>query len=173
MKDFADKMTERFTSIDILINNASNLIKDLEYTPQAIEKTMSINCIGPAVLTDGLLKSLLRSNYARIINVYTEGYVMGTNYYSKDKNNNKDLDDHFLMKVSAKDYKRFYAYFKAKLNTFHVSRSLSDMVEQKRYRNLKVVTVSPSTVDTNFARFLPNWQKAVKFILDPIIWFLT
>ena len=55
VRAFADKIKERFTHIDLLMNNAGTMETGLHYTVDGLERTISVNYVGPYLLTRLLL----------------------------------------------------------------------------------------------------------------------
>ena len=105
MKDFADKMTERFTSIDILINNAALVSNTLDRTKQGFESNMGVNFVGPSYLTSCLFSALMQSKEARIVNVGSDGYKMGNKMFSKLADGSDDVEDFLLNNLAIENYR--------------------------------------------------------------------
>jgi NAD(P)-dependent dehydrogenase (short-subunit alcohol dehydrogenase family) len=75
LKSLADKTLEHFGRIDILVNNAANALAMPfdQMTPEAWEKSLSVNLRGPVFLTQYCLPGLEKSGNASIINVSSAG----------------------------------------------------------------------------------------------------
>ena len=78
----ADTTLEHYGQIDILVNNAANpLGLPMDHiTPEAWEKSFTVNLRGPFFLFQRCLPSLLESDHASVINVISVGaYIPGGN----------------------------------------------------------------------------------------------
>jgi len=69
VRDFAQKFNQKYTNLDVLINNAGVYYSKYEETEDGIAKMIAINHFSPFLLTKLLLPLLKESNYSRIINV--------------------------------------------------------------------------------------------------------
>ena len=75
VRDFADKIKSKFDHIDILMNNAGTLETGLHTTVDGLERTVSVNYVGPYLLTRLLLP--LMGKGGRIVNMSSCSYVIG------------------------------------------------------------------------------------------------
>jgi len=75
VRDFADKIKSKFDHIDILMNNAGTLETGLHTTVDGLERTVSVNYVGPYLLTRLLLP--LMGKGGRIVNMSSCSYVLG------------------------------------------------------------------------------------------------
>lgn len=69
---FVDGVVERFGKIDILVNNAvdrSNLVSLADATRQKLQDSMSTNLNGQIMLSQAVLKDMLKRNKGSIINI--------------------------------------------------------------------------------------------------------
>jgi NAD(P)-dependent dehydrogenase (short-subunit alcohol dehydrogenase family) len=75
LEALAKKTLDHFGGIDILVNNAANALAMpfAEMTPEAWEKSMSVNLRGPVFLTQYCLPGLEKSGHGSIINVSSAG----------------------------------------------------------------------------------------------------
>jgi len=75
LQALAQKTLEHFGAIDILVNNAANALAVPfdQMTPEAWEKSMSVNLRGPVFLTQYCLPGLEKSGRASVINVSSAG----------------------------------------------------------------------------------------------------
>ena len=120
-----DATLERFGQIDILVNNAANPLglsmKDI--TPDAWEKSFTVNLRGPFFLFQRCLPSLLASDHASVINVISVGaYIPAANT-------------------------AMYAAAKAGLLSF--TRSMAGVYSPQ---GVRVNAIAPGTVDTTMTR---------------------
>jgi dehydrogenase/reductase SDR family protein 12 len=73
IRDLADRLTDRFPAIHVLINNAGALFNRWEQTCEGIEKTLATNLLGPYRLTSLLAPKLAASREGRVVNVSSGG----------------------------------------------------------------------------------------------------
>ncbi|MEM9336416.1 MAG: SDR family NAD(P)-dependent oxidoreductase [Patescibacteria group bacterium] len=69
IRDFAEKIMEKITTLDILINNAGVLKAPVTKTPTGIDLRFVVNYFAPYVLTNALLPLLKQSEQSRVINL--------------------------------------------------------------------------------------------------------
>jgi len=102
---FSEAFRARFSSLDLLCNNASAIMVPLQNTADGFEMHIGTNHLGHFALTGLLLETLRRAPAARIINTASLAHRMTPGL---------DLDDpHFRNK----SYKQMDAYGKSKLAT--------------------------------------------------------
>ncbi len=85
-----DTTVERFGGIDIVVNNAANPLQMAldSVTPEAWDKSFSVNLRGPIFLSQAALPHLKQSAHAAILNVITVGaltHAPGTSMYAGGK----------------------------------------------------------------------------------------
>jgi NAD(P)-dependent dehydrogenase (short-subunit alcohol dehydrogenase family) len=119
------KAVERFGRIDVVVNNAANaLTLPLgELTPEAWEKSYSVNLRGPVFLVEKALPHLEESSHASVINVISAGAFL------------------FSANVA------MYAGAKAALMSF--TRSMASAFGP---RGIRVNALAPGSVDTDMMR---------------------
>jgi len=77
IEKFANDVLAKFNKIDVLINNAGVFLDDkdggetsaLKTTPETMLKTLQTNTIGPALLIQKILPSMIKNNFGRIVNI--------------------------------------------------------------------------------------------------------
>jgi NAD(P)-dependent dehydrogenase (short-subunit alcohol dehydrogenase family) len=67
----ADAVRERFSKLDVLVNNAAASIPVREVTPEGFERQWATNVLGPHLLTTLLVSALAASGHGRIVTVST------------------------------------------------------------------------------------------------------
>ena len=119
------KTVERFGALDILVNNAANALAQPfgQMTPEAWEKSLSVNLRGPVFLTQYALPHLERSEHASVINVSSAAA--------------------YLFAAS----QHMYAASKAGLLAY--TRSLAAELAPK---DIRVNAIAPGTIDTDMVR---------------------
>ncbi|MCK5521217.1 MAG: SDR family oxidoreductase [Candidatus Marinimicrobia bacterium] len=140
IRKVAEKISNKYSHIDILINNAGVLKRKPELSVDGIEMTYAVNLFAPFLLTNQLLPLVEKSQSARIINLTSELYKKG-----------KIEFDGFS---SLDNFNSSKAYANSKLmvviNTLVLSNKLKD-------KNITVNCVHPGVVGTDVMRDYPKW----------------
>lgn len=79
---------EKYSSLDVLINNAGGTFSNFSLTEDKIEVSMQVNHLSPFLLTYFLLDALKKSKKARIINTASIAHFKGR--FDKDIVNDKE-----------------------------------------------------------------------------------
>lgn len=116
---------ERFGAVDIVVNNAANALALPigEITPEAFEKSISVNLRGPLFLVQYALPHLLESEHASVINVISAGVFTSAQFVG------------------------LYTAGKAGLRT--LTRT---MAHELATRGVRVNAIAPGTIDTDMVR---------------------
>lgn len=137
IREAAEKFKQKFTSLDILINNAGVILgKERQLTPDGFEKTFATNHLGPFSLSLLLLAPLMQSSEGRIINVSSEAHR-----YARF-----DMGD---LQLKHRPYNGLKAYSISKLCNIWFTRQLAQYC---RHTNLMVNCLHPGFVASNFGR---------------------
>ena len=78
VRDFAEKVQEKYNKIDVLIHNAAifNVTqKNQEKTIEGVETLWAVNHLGPVLLTELLMDCLKASKNGRVLTVSSQGLV--------------------------------------------------------------------------------------------------
>jgi len=160
-RNFEKKFGEKFSKLDILINNAGNFNDTFILTKDNIEATLQCNHLSHMYLTSLLLK-YLTSEKGRVINVSSEAHTF---IKTVDMDGlEKDLD----FKLAGPIYSGFYAYGFSKLTNIYFSLSLAKFFEKKKI-DFKVVSLHPGSVKTEIARPKNLLFKIVGWMLYPVM----
>ena len=135
VKLLADKIKNKYTSLDVLVNNAGARFDAFKKSKDEIELTFATNYLGHFLLTLSLLDLLKKTTNARIINVSSSAHS-GSNF------NLENI-------INPKNYNRKKAYGDSKLAQIFFTYKLSKKVNQF---NITVNAVHPGGVATNIAR---------------------
>ena len=135
-----EKVKGEYSKIDILINNAGVLKRNLQIGYKGFEMTMLVNYFAPFLLTKLLLPLIEKSNHGRIINLSSELYKKGEASISKPSstqkfNGNKVYADSKLLIV---------------LFTKELAKRLND-------KNITANSIHPGVVGTDAFREYPKW----------------
>jgi len=78
VRRLAESFKERFSRLDVLVNNAGAFYNTRLETPYGVEMTLLVNHLAPFLLTDLLLETIQNSAPARIVNVSSDAHAYGT-----------------------------------------------------------------------------------------------
>ena len=136
VRRFADEIKARFDHLDLLMNNAGTIQTGFHVTPDGIEHTVSVNYVGPYLLTRLLLP--LMGEGSRIVNMASLTYWMGRVDFPE-----------FFTRGRKKSFHRIHIYCNTKLAitlfTFHLANLLKD-------KGITVNAADPWMVSTNIIR---------------------
>lgn len=151
---FANQLLERGEHIDLLMNNAGTMETGWHPTVDDLERTVSVNYVGPYLLTRKLLP--LMGEGTRIVNMSSLSYAIGR----------VDLPD-FFVRGRKGAYWRILAYANSKmavnLFTFELARRLKD-------KGITVNAADPWIVDTEIIRMQMFFDPLTDLIFRPLIY---
>ncbi|MEB2775983.1 SDR family NAD(P)-dependent oxidoreductase [Algoriphagus sp. D3-2-R+10] len=149
VKQLAELFKKKYERLDVLINNAGAIFgKERETTQEGLEKTMALNLFSPFLLTQLMLKVLVKSPAARIINVSSAAHNMS---------GKPDLHDI----QSTKNYSFGNAYGLSKLYLIWVTQHLATELKTTGMATVTANSLHPGTIKTEFG------QRAKKgFVVD-------
>ncbi len=135
VRRLASEFRERYDRLDVLINNAGEIINDRRISVDGNEYTLALDHLSHFLLTSLLLDIIRRSAPSRIINVSSMAHIMG----------HIDFDDIMI----EKGYTPGKAYGQAKLAnilfTYELARRLAST-------GVTVNCLHPGMVRTNFGK---------------------
>ncbi|NGP87598.1 SDR family oxidoreductase [Fodinibius halophilus] len=154
VRELANKITQKYEKVDLLVNNAGLIPDDREETIDGIEKTLAVNHLAPFLLTNLLGDHLKKATEARVVNVSSEVHRLGAKSF--------DLDNLQLRN----DYSPMKAYGISKLCNIMFTHELS-----KRWADSTVTTNSlhPGVVRTQLAEEASWFMKLFYFIGKPFM----
>lgn len=116
VRALARSFQERYSRLDVLVNNAGAFYNTRCETPYGVEMTLLVNHLAPFTLTNLLLETLISGAPARIVTVSSDGHRYGT----------MDFDDLGFQR----GYVGMKAYARSKLAnilfTYELARRLAD-----------------------------------------------
>lgn len=134
VKAAVEQIRNRYSKIDVLINNAGLIVQDRQQSVGGIELTFATNHLGPFVLTTGLI-GLLRAAYkARIVNVSSEAHFFA--FFDINK------------LVNPPSYQDLIVYGRSKLANILFSNELA---ERLQFYGIASNSLHPGTVASSFA----------------------
>ena len=131
-RELATEIQEKYQRLDVLVNNAGQLISHRSVTEDGIEATFALNHLGYFLLTNLLIDLLKASAPSRIVNVASSAHRMGT----------IDFDD--LQYETG--YGGYKAYSRSKLTNVMFTYELARRLEGT---GVTVNCMHPGTVRTN------------------------
>lgn len=155
VRRFADEIKARFDRVDLLMNNAGTIQTGFHLTPDNIEHTVSVNYVGPYLLTRLLLP--LMGEGSRIVNMASLTYWMGRLDFPE-----------FFTRGRRKGFHRIHIYCNTKLAitlfSFQLARLLKD-------RGIMVNAADPWMVSTNIIRMhIPVVDFLADIFFRPVIY---
>ena len=132
----AATLLERFSTLDILINNAGLILSARSETREGFETTLGVNHVGHFLLTELLLERIRASAPSRIVVVSSAAHrraITGLDF--------SDLQ-------SERHYRPFIVYARSKLANLYHARELARRLAES---GVTVNAVHPGTVATRFA----------------------
>ena len=143
VKDLADRIKQKHSKIDVLLNNAGGANKTKQITSEGLEKTFATNQMNYFVLSTELLNILSESNDGRIVNVASNAHIGAEVDYANIN--------------SEKSFSAWTSYCVSKLMNIMFTYKLSSMQDR-----VSVNVLHPGFVDTNIAG---NEGNLIKYIV--------
>ena len=143
VKDLADRIKNKHSKIDVLLNNAGGANKTKQITSEGLEKTFATNQMNYFVLSTELLNILSESNDGRIVNVASNAHIGAEVDYENIN--------------SEKSFSAWTSYCVSKLMNIMFTYQLSLMQDR-----VSVNVLHPGFVDTNIAG---NEGNLIKYIV--------
>ncbi len=134
IRDFAEAFKQRYSHLDILLNNAGLMAPPLSHTQDGFEMQFGTNHLGHFALTGLLLDALENANAPRIVTVSSMAHKWGSIYF-----NNLNAE---------KGYKRWRFYGQSKLANLMFTRELHRRLSERNSK-VKAIAVHPGYSDTN------------------------
>jgi retinol dehydrogenase-12 len=131
--DLADRITDNFPDLNVLINNAGHLTDHRQLSADGFELTFAVNYLAPFLLTLRLLDTLKANAPARIVNVASTAFGGGQINFS-------DLQ-------LEQSFDGWQAYANSKLANVLFSHQLA---EQLQGSGVVSNSLCPGLIDTNF-----------------------
>lgn len=130
---FAETMLKREERVDLLMNNAGTMETERRVTEDGLERTVSVNYVGPYLLTRKLLP--LMGEGSRIVNMVSCTYAIG----------HLDFPDFFLRGKKGAFWRiPIYSNTKLALTLFTIA-----LAERVKGRGIVVNAADPGIVSTN------------------------
>jgi len=143
VKDLADRIKQKHSKIDVLLNNAGGANKTKQITSEGLEKTFATNQMNYFVLSTELLNIISESIDGRIVNVASNAHIGAEVDYENIN--------------SEKSFSAWTSYCVSKLMNIMFTYQLSSMQDK-----VSVNVLHPGFVDTNIAG---NEGNLIKYIV--------
>ena len=143
VKDLADRIKQKHSKIDVLLNNAGGANKTKQITSEGLEKTFATNQMNYFVLSTELLNIISESSDGRIVNVASNAHIGAEVDYENIN--------------SEKSFSAWTSYCVSKLMNIMFTYQLSTMQDR-----VSVNVLHPGFVDTNIAG---NEGNLIKYIV--------
>lgn len=143
VKYLADRIKQKHSKIDVLLNNAGGANKTKQITSEGLEKTFATNQMNYFVLSTELLDILSESNDGRIVNVASNAHIGAEIDYENIN--------------SEKSFSAWTSYCVSKLMNIMFTYQLASMQDK-----VSVNVLHPGFVDTNIAG---NEGNLIKYIV--------
>ena len=153
VRAFADTVKSRFESVDLLMNNAGTMETGRHHTVDGLERTVSVNYVGPYLLTRLLLP--LMHEGSRIVNMASCVYAIG----------HLDFPD-FFERGRKGAFCRIPIYSNTKLA---ITLFTLDLAERLRQRGITVNAVDPGVVNTEIIRMQLFFDPLTDLVFRPCI----
>jgi NAD(P)-dependent dehydrogenase (short-subunit alcohol dehydrogenase family) len=155
VRQAAAEIGERWSRLDVLVNNAGAINMDRGTTQDGIELTFGVNHLAPFLFTNLLIERLKQSAPSRIVNVASRAHFRG----------GFDIDD----LESKKAYQGFVVYCRSKLCNVLFTYELARRLEGT---NVTANCLHPGVIASGFGRNKPGLfqlgvRLAAPFMLTP------
>ncbi|MFW5793680.1 MAG: oxidoreductase, partial [Bacteroidota bacterium] len=151
---FAEKFKNKYSRLDILINNAGIMTSPYALTEDSFESQMGTNHLGHFALTGLLLDLIISTPYSRIVTVSSLAHKQWKMSFDNS------------LSEPAHDYNKMRAYARSKLANLLFTYELQRRFEEQNINSI-AVAAHPGASYTNLGRYLE--KKLIARILKPLI----
>lgn len=145
IRSFATTFEQRFSRLDVLLNNAGIMMVPYQLTKDNFESQLGTNHLGHFALTGLLLDMLKKTPKSRVVNVSSIAHRRGI----------MDFDN--LLYTSGAGYSPMKAYGRSKLSNLLFTFELQRYFEKNNI-DCKALVAHPGVSDTNlFNHAIPTW----------------
>lgn len=151
IENFVKAFKTKYSSIDILLNNAGIMTVPYGLTEDGFELQNGVNHLGHFALTAQLFPIIKKTPQARIVNVSSVAHKSGK----------IDFNNYLFEKGK---YKRFKSYSRSKLSNLLFTYELDRRVKEKDI-DIKVLVAHPGVSGTELGRYIDK-----HWLTKPIAW---
>jgi len=152
IRNFAKEFLNRYSQLHILINNAGVMMTPYGKTKDGFETQIGVNHFGHFLLTNLLLKTMVKTGTGRIVNLSSSGHQLGTGTINFDDINWE------------KTYSDVGAYGQSKLANILFTKELHRKLSDTK---ITTYTVHPGIVQSDLNRHLKGFWSIVRQLLSP------
>jgi len=154
--DFSKRYHERYPKLNVLINNAGQLVPSLSYTEDGFETHMGVNYMGHFALTLKLLDIMKTTSErdnkeGRVINVSSMGHRLSHIHF----------DD---MHYKNRSYSKWRAYGQSKVANILFTKELNRRLRESNV-NITSNSLHPGNIKTDILRNSTDWITKVAISL--------
>ena len=132
---FANEVKQRFSSLQILLNNAGVLCHRAKNSVNGVEYTAAVNYLGHYTLTNALLP--IMEEGTRIVSMISIAYIVGK------------IKEDFLSETNDQKFNRFTTYGNSKRALYYF---MLDVAEEWKKKGICINVADPDIVSTGIIR---------------------
>lgn len=132
---FANEVKQRFSSLQILLNNAGVLCHHAKNSVNGVEYTAAVNYLGHYTLTNALLP--IMGEGTRIVSMISIAYILGK------------IKEDFLSETNDQKFNRFTTYGNSKRALYYF---MLDVAEEWKKKGICINVADPDIVSTGIIR---------------------
>ena len=153
VRNFTDQIRHRFLHVDLLMNNAGTMETGYHFTVDGLERTVSVNYVGPYLLTRLLLP--LMGQGSRIVNMSSCVYCLGRLHFPD-----------FFERGRKGHFWRIPVYSNTKLA---ITLFTLDLAQRLKSRSITVNAADPGIVNTEIIRMQMFFDPLTDIFFRPCI----
>ena len=153
VRQLAETFRRRYSSLDVLINNAGVFLPTRTESEDGYEMMFQVNYLSPFLLTNLLLEELQRSEQGRIINLSSSVYAIGK------------FDPDNLQSVGERHFSALGTYAATKL---FVLMFTEELARRLRATSVTANAVHPGIVRTRMMLQAPGALRLVSYLSLPL-----
>ncbi|WP_031426744.1 oxidoreductase [Flavimarina sp. Hel_I_48] len=155
VRNFAEAYLEKYSRLDLLINNAGVMVPPYKVTEDGYELQFQANYLGHFLLTGLLLERLTSTEKSRVV-------LLSSKAHERASINFEDLQ-------SEKNYARWKAYGQSKLACLIFAKELNRRLRRNDFQTI-AVAAHPGISNTGLFRYFPKWfNQTLGPLLSPFI----
>lgn len=147
VREFAKAYLEKYSQLDILMNNAGVMVPPYTVTEDKFELQFGVNHLGHFLLTKLLLPTILQTDGSRVVS-------LSSNAHKQGKINFEDLQ-------SEGKYSAMRAYCQSKLACLMFAYELQRRLDKAGIKQTISTAAHPGASMTNLAQHLPRWAHMI------------
>jgi NAD(P)-dependent dehydrogenase (short-subunit alcohol dehydrogenase family) len=154
IRELGKRICDRFSDIDVLVNNAGTWISDLTYTEDGVETVLAVNHLAYFLLTHLLWPRLSSGNGGRVVNVASDSHMQVKQF---------NFADPYL----TKSYHGLRSYAQSKLANVMFTYELD---RRKPAQEVVINAVQPGLVYTDIGLKRTTWLHAFAWKVRRTLW---